>query len=231
MTIGRNDPCPCGSGKKFKKCCIDKPEFQTPNQVGQSSELGNLLNQSEPAMLDNNEEKALKIGTQFWQKIVALDLNEQMFDSLTRHSTAYGVDNFAFMNWLGDYQMVLANAMYRDREMAEHLMDFIDESLVRFPRILEENRPSFLASKGDALFLMNRIEDGNALFAALQQQYPDDAWPLIWWGDQFDPAFKWAHADDSRAEELYRQAQMVDPREEAVSERLQGLAEWRQSQS
>lgn len=23
-TIGRNDPCPCGSGKKYKKCCIDK---------------------------------------------------------------------------------------------------------------------------------------------------------------------------------------------------------------
>ena len=22
--IGRNDPCPCGSGKKFKKCCSDK---------------------------------------------------------------------------------------------------------------------------------------------------------------------------------------------------------------
>ena len=22
--IGRNDPCPCGSGKKFKKCCITK---------------------------------------------------------------------------------------------------------------------------------------------------------------------------------------------------------------
>lgn len=22
--IGRNDPCPCGSGKKYKKCCIDK---------------------------------------------------------------------------------------------------------------------------------------------------------------------------------------------------------------
>ena len=25
--IGRNDPCPCGSGKKFKKCCISKPEM------------------------------------------------------------------------------------------------------------------------------------------------------------------------------------------------------------
>ena len=21
---GRNDPCPCGSGKKFKKCCLKK---------------------------------------------------------------------------------------------------------------------------------------------------------------------------------------------------------------
>ena len=22
--IGRNEPCPCGSGKKYKKCCLDK---------------------------------------------------------------------------------------------------------------------------------------------------------------------------------------------------------------
>ena len=21
---GRNDPCPCGSGKKYKKCCLGK---------------------------------------------------------------------------------------------------------------------------------------------------------------------------------------------------------------
>ena len=24
--IGRNDPCPCGSGKKYKKCCYLKPD-------------------------------------------------------------------------------------------------------------------------------------------------------------------------------------------------------------
>ena len=24
--IGRNDPCPCGSGKKYKKCCLGKDE-------------------------------------------------------------------------------------------------------------------------------------------------------------------------------------------------------------
>ena len=27
---GRNNPCPCGSGKKYKKCCFDKkPREQT----------------------------------------------------------------------------------------------------------------------------------------------------------------------------------------------------------
>ncbi len=25
MKIGRNQPCPCGSRKKYKKCCLNKP--------------------------------------------------------------------------------------------------------------------------------------------------------------------------------------------------------------
>jgi hypothetical protein len=24
MKIGRNDPCPCGSGRKYKQCCLTK---------------------------------------------------------------------------------------------------------------------------------------------------------------------------------------------------------------
>lgn len=31
---GRNDPCPCGSGKKFKKCCESKaPKLKFQAQV------------------------------------------------------------------------------------------------------------------------------------------------------------------------------------------------------
>src|ERR1017187_7891504 len=26
--IGRNEPCPCGSGKKYKKCCLERDEAQ-----------------------------------------------------------------------------------------------------------------------------------------------------------------------------------------------------------
>jgi len=26
IKVGRNDPCPCGSGKKYKDCCLPKGE-------------------------------------------------------------------------------------------------------------------------------------------------------------------------------------------------------------
>lgn len=27
--VGRNEPCPCGSEKKYKKCCIDKKKIRS----------------------------------------------------------------------------------------------------------------------------------------------------------------------------------------------------------
>ncbi len=32
MKTGRNDPCPCGSGKKYKKCCLSKDQAARPTQ-------------------------------------------------------------------------------------------------------------------------------------------------------------------------------------------------------
>ncbi len=37
MRIGRNEPCPCGSGKKYKKCCLNKAQ-----PVSGSSRLKNV---------------------------------------------------------------------------------------------------------------------------------------------------------------------------------------------
>ena len=32
--IGRNDPCPCGSGKKYKNCCLASGKYETTHQLG-----------------------------------------------------------------------------------------------------------------------------------------------------------------------------------------------------
>lgn len=41
--IGVNDPCPCGSGKKYKKCCKDKPPSQRPSFEEYSIRERNLI--------------------------------------------------------------------------------------------------------------------------------------------------------------------------------------------
>lgn len=55
MSVGRNDPCPCGSGRKYKKCCLLKEKLFDPyNAIGQivadnqypqtlADTIGNLL--------------------------------------------------------------------------------------------------------------------------------------------------------------------------------------------
>ena len=31
--IGRNDPCPCGSGLKYKKCCLGSSKYESTHTV------------------------------------------------------------------------------------------------------------------------------------------------------------------------------------------------------
>lgn len=33
-TLKRNDPCRCGSGKKYKNCCIEKDKSQFSSKLG-----------------------------------------------------------------------------------------------------------------------------------------------------------------------------------------------------
>ncbi len=50
MKVGRNDPCPCGSGKKFKKCCLGKNReaSATPALGGSASGVSAAASGSDP---------------------------------------------------------------------------------------------------------------------------------------------------------------------------------------
>lgn len=49
--VGRNDPCPCGSGKKYKKCCLAGEEAQDP-RVQQSLVSQDPLERHEAILTD-----------------------------------------------------------------------------------------------------------------------------------------------------------------------------------
>lgn len=70
--ISRNDPCPCGSGKKYKNCCIDKPIskplpfkaklLSQPKEIDlMSRTFGNMIADAErlitPSEADSEEKK------------------------------------------------------------------------------------------------------------------------------------------------------------------------------
>ena len=44
--IGRNEPCPCGSGKKYKKCCMasNESEIRTQEKINIQQETKYIIN-------------------------------------------------------------------------------------------------------------------------------------------------------------------------------------------
>lgn len=59
MKVGRNDPCPCGSGKKYKKCCLNKPKSDSENTVQlKTSELRSQLEQLTTSQILKNIQAA-----------------------------------------------------------------------------------------------------------------------------------------------------------------------------
>jgi hypothetical protein len=75
MKVGRNDPCPCGSGKKYKKCCIDKinPEVSFNNF---RNFLFDFWSYKEVKEMSNEEiiEKLQSIGIMFNKEIFLKDI-------------------------------------------------------------------------------------------------------------------------------------------------------------
>ena len=53
--IGRNDPCPCGSGKKYKHCCLGKTAL--PDEKGPAQQvMGEMLEALNSREFDSPEE-------------------------------------------------------------------------------------------------------------------------------------------------------------------------------
>ena len=56
--IGRNDPCPCGSGKKYKHCCVDRANHQSEESPTRQvmEDIRESLNSREFSSLEEAQE-------------------------------------------------------------------------------------------------------------------------------------------------------------------------------
>ena len=71
MKIGRNDPCPCGSGKKYKKCCLPKERAAGRPQPRASqpfdSPLTGGLPEGVPLLVDASTGDPVSLITDHWE--------------------------------------------------------------------------------------------------------------------------------------------------------------------
>src|SRR5580704_1787282 len=58
---GRNDPCPCGSGNKYKKCCLAKEEAVAREQLVKAQAPRDTLRRDQRAAADRLQIRAAKL--------------------------------------------------------------------------------------------------------------------------------------------------------------------------
>ena len=124
--IGRNDPCPCGSGKKYKKCCQSKNAVTI--ETVQQDELERVLQtfyDEYPKRKDIPD--YLKLANE-WKQSLGIHLPEEMIEAIV-------MDEFFFHHrpdiWVGyldkQKKMLMRPSVLQVVETWQHPRPFIGE--------------------------------------------------------------------------------------------------------
>jgi predicted O-linked N-acetylglucosamine transferase (SPINDLY family) len=152
---GRNDPCPCGSGKKFKKCCENKiqtPQFNEQDAV-MHNKLGNALqNIGQPENAIASYRRALEIKPTFAEAhnnlgIVLKNIG-QLESSMASFRRALEINpNFA--------------GAYSNMGNVQRELGLFDVAVASYRRAMEL-KPDYLTAHSNLLFTLNFVSNQSA---------------------------------------------------------------------
>lgn len=78
--VGRNDPCPCGSGKKYKKCCESKEQVEVKDI--HLDELERILQNFYEVYPKREDIPEFVLLANEWKSGLANDLDEEMVEAI-----------------------------------------------------------------------------------------------------------------------------------------------------
>jgi len=101
--IGRNDPCACGSGKKYKKCCLKEQKESNPiiGYVAVDRKIGNLFCSGQDAIVAGSEDALKQYLSNYpttWKPTIEPAYYKQMKTVLELGGT-YVLDMEAYQKW------------------------------------------------------------------------------------------------------------------------------------
>ncbi len=133
--IGRNAPCPCGSGKKYKKCCIFKKHTRTEEpetlSVGPVNKADEWIAAGYYYRNQSAGYKALCCWFHGWQAV------ENILPATVRDPGSSECDRLCpssdfFSNWLQDYLSLLEDNLQRDLLTVKNGLIFCQRVIARF---------------------------------------------------------------------------------------------------
>lgn len=211
--IGRNDPCPCGSGLKFKKCCLNKPQAVS-GPIENANEPDALIVEGYDLLDQGDEAGACAVWLMMWEALKARITPDMK--SIGDAETLFG-DDLSLSDWAQDVETELANAALDNPAFHEKRVRFGREFIRTFPRSGDLVKLMKLAV-ADSLFQLGRKTEAEEEYKRMVVEYPKYPWSYIHWGDFY------AGDDNKKAEELYRKALGLSRDEDTViQERIRDL--------
>lgn len=226
MKIGRNDPCPCGSGKKYKKCCMNTEGVEPQTDKSPLGTINTLMQKGYEYAQKDQMKDACDQWWQVWKEtLVWLDSKQvtaiEDLDSLTGETVVQ-----YYSNWVQDFEMGLEQVCSTDERYMQMRFDFTTQFRDRFPDSDSLIMLNMGTAAGEALFHLGKKEEADTQFEKVVREHPNNPWALIRWGDMYTPWINKANVDYSRACELYEQALKVatDPDDQqSIQDRIKDL--------
>ena len=216
IDIGRNDLCYCGSGKKYKKCCINK---NNNDNLEKLNSIDELVCKAEWYLKRKENKKGSHLLRIAWFDVQDICKSNNI-KSISEYDEKYdGYDSL--LNWIQDYENVLAmseeeNKLYERLELWNTIEDIFDleNELYWKERAIRE--------KANTEFKLGNEEKAMKMIEDYLKIKPNWIWGYIEMADWYDDERDSEHYDLEKAKAILLKAEGIEKIEEidAVFERL-----------
>lgn len=185
MKVGRNDPCPCGSGRKFKNCCLSIIEEQETgfNISPELLVINTLMEKGYSAMTKNKSSLACDYWLEIWDKAKKL-ISEHNIKNIKELDDIVPCLQ-SFFNWCQDLELELEAAGRENHEYYEKRIVYTREFVELLPEsellIIQNMR----RAAAESYFALGKTAEGEQAFKAIITDYPQWAWGYVGWGDMY----------------------------------------------
>jgi len=223
--LGRNDPCHCGSGKKYKKCCLDKDEAaerakreaeknadkesQEKGEEGQADPFYDCSTGYDIALYDladwerrgGNAQKAGK-GCAIWLRL--LESRPTELRSLDQVQSKQ--KGLSAKKALWSVLFAMREAGRGESKLLARRLELADLTLAAFPESTADDIVRLRCVRAEALHDLGRVDEAEAAYREVIAAFPTSAEPYISWADLY---VGMAHDNPEKETELLARANSV----------------------